>query len=408
MAQLLGERKPIWLRILRTEDSKSSARGSAYRCVYCFSFLVFLGLASTGCQSSGIRANQLPPEFRSAQRPRHENIDFSRVAVPGASESLIATGDLLKIDVSTGRDNEKSPPFMARVANDGTADIPVIGPVPVAGMEAFEAGQNIVSLAIQRGMYRHPLVTVEIESKAVNRVTVLGAVNEPGVHEVPRGSCDLVSALAASGGLTDEAGTRVEIIRQPQFGLLSTTTEQGDPLASGSGEIQLAAYESLQGPVANSPGAKRTHGWSAPQTFRFDLANGQMPQGADFRLMDRDIIRIVSRKKEVIHVAGLVKEPGQFDLPVDEEIHLLDAVALAGGRSSPVADKVLIIRQIENQPNPVIIQASLSRAKKDPLENLQLASGDSISLEQTPVTAVVDTIGRFFRLTFGVASSTVF
>ena len=384
--------------LLNGEYNSPSTVRSSHRVGWYIALLCIV-LLPAGCRSSGFRASQLPSEFRSQGRSHSENIDLSRIAVPGASESLIATSDLLKIDVSTGRDDDESKPVMARVADDGTVDVPVIGPVPVAGLEVFEASQNIVNLAIQRGMYRHPLVTVEIEEKAVNRVTVLGAVNEPGVHEIPRGNCDLVSALAASGGLTEDAGTEVEIIRQPHFGLVAADTQQQD-------EIQLASYDSPPKPQASSPGRKT--GWSQPKTIRFDLASGQLPQGADYRLLDRDVIRVVSRKKEVIHVAGLVKEPGQFELPPDEEIHLLDAVALAGGRSSPVADKVLIIRQLENQPKPLMIQASLSQAKKDPLENLLLASGDSISLEQTPTTVVVDTVSKFFRLTFGVASTSVF
>lgn len=400
MTQLLGKCKPNWLGISCADEASCAVKlSNVYVC--CTLLYVAMGLCFVGCKSTGIRANQLPSEYRTTGRKRTEDINFAKVAVPGASESLIAVRDLLEITVSTGRDDEKNKPFMARVADDGSVDVPVIGPVPVAGMEVFEAGQNIVTLARKRGMYRHPLVTVEIESKAVNRITVLGAIADPGVHEIPRGNCDLMSALAASGGLTKEASTEVEIIRQPQFGLVAAEPIQNDPAELNSEGIQLAAYQTQQK-------ASRTQGWSAPQTYRFDLANGEMPQGADFRLVDRDVIRIIPRKKEVIHVAGLVNKPGQFELPVDEDIHLLDAVAMAGGKSSPVADKVLIIRQLENQPKPLIIQASLSKAKKDPLENLQLTSGDSISLEQTPATAVVDTIGRFFRLSFGVASSTIF
>ncbi len=407
MIQLLGNCKPTWLGILHANE-ESSARTFSNAYVCCALLFATISLLFAGCQSTGIRAHQLPPEYRSTSRKRTEDINFAKVAVPGASESLIAVRDLLEITVSTGRDDEKNKPFMARVADDGSVDVPVIGPVPVAGMEVFEAGQNIVTLARQRGMYRHPLVTVEIESKAVNRITVLGAVSDPGVHEIPRGNCDLMSALAASGGLTKEASTEVEIIRQPQFGLVAAEPKQNDPTELNSQGVELAAYQTLPDPAAKNQNGRRSQGWSAPQSYRFDLANGQMQQGADFRLVDRDVIRIVPRKKEVIHVAGLVNKSGQFELPADEDIHLLDAIAMAGGKSSPVADKVLIIRQLENQSEPVIIQASLSKAKKDPLENLQLTSGDSISLEQTPATAVVDTIGRFFRLSFGVASSTVF
>ena len=363
------------------------------------SLLSLAVVLSVGCQSPGFRANQLPAQYRAAQQTRQEHINLARVAAPGASESLIAVSDLLEITISTGRSDDMLEPYLARVADDGTVDVPIIGPVPVAGQETSEASQSIVSLAKQRGMYLHPLVTVEIEAKAVNQITVLGAVNEPGVHEIPRGNCDLMSALAAGGGLTDEAGTQIEIIRQPQFGILNAA-DDSKSVETESGEIQLAGYN------ASAQAARR--GWSPPRTYRFDLARGQIPQGADFRLVDRDVVRIVPRKKAVIHVAGLVNSPGQFELPVDEDVRLLDAVALAGGRSSPAADKIFIIRQLEDEPQPLLIQASLSKAKRDPAENLRLTSGDSVSIEQTPLTAVVDTIGNFFRLTFGVASTSIF
>ena len=151
----------------------------------------------TGCQSAGYRAERLPAEFRAAEAKSGRTINLAQIAAPGTSSAVLAPGDLLEISLATSRDDEKLKPFLARVAEDGTVDVPVVGPAPVAGLEAFDASQSIANLAVQRGMYRHPLVTVEIKSKAVNRITVLGAVQDPGVHELPRGSCDLISALAA-------------------------------------------------------------------------------------------------------------------------------------------------------------------------------------------------------------------
>jgi polysaccharide export outer membrane protein len=124
-------------------------------------------------------------------------------------------------------------------------------------------------------------------------------------------------------------------------------------------------------------------------------------------LSDRDIVRVIPQETKEIYVAGLVNSPGQFELPTDQDLYLLDAIALAGGHSSPVADKVLVIRRMKDRPEPIFIHASLSKAKKNGLENIRLAAGDTITIEQTPATTVVGTISKFFRLTFGVASRTV-
>ncbi len=358
-----------------------------------------------GCQSAAFQAERLPAEFRTASVNAKPTLNLAQVAAPGAGAAMLAPGDLLEITVATGRSEEKIEPVLARVADDGMVDVPVIGPVPVAGLEAFDASQNITNLAIQRGMYLHPLVTVEIKSKAVNRVTVLGAVKEQGVHELPRGGSDLISALAAAGGLTEEADSVVEIIKQPKFNQTAQDATQTPATSDESSELQLAAYQAVGRPP--SPQASKP-GWLASQTVRIDLSSGVPLTGGDYHLSDRDIVRVVPRKQEVVYVAGLVKDPGQFDLPLDQDLHLLDAIALAGGQSSSVADKVFVIRHMENQPEPIVIQASISKAKQNGLENLRLAPGDTISIEQTPATAIVDTLQQFFRLSFGVASNSVF
>lgn len=371
-------------------------RGS--REIRCFQWgTLCLFLFISGCQSSGYRAARLPQELRAKKMSQSKAIDFAGVSMPGASEATIAPSDLLEITVATGRENEKVTPITARVADHGAVDVPVIGPVPVAGMEAFEASKNITTTAIQRGMYRHPIVTVEIKSKAVNRVTVLGAVKEPGVYDLPRGGSDLVSALAASGGLTEEAGTEVEIIRQPRL------NGTNGAAALPQDHIQQTTFN------AAAPSGETLSSNSTPaQTLSLDLAEGQLHNSVDFRLNDRDVVKVVPRKKEMIHVSGLVSKPGQFELPLEQDIHLLDAIALAGGRSSPVADKVFVIRRVADREEPIVIQASIAKAKQEGLENLLLAAGDTVSVEQTPATVVVDSITKFFRLSFGIASNTVF
>ena len=249
-------------------------------------------------------------------------------------------------------------------------------------------------------MYKHPIVTVEIEKKAVNRITVLGAVKEPGIHELPRGSCSLLSALAASGGMTEEAGTEVEIVRQPKFGMVAgdSPTQDRNQIETKNQEIQLAGYQSSQSGQE----------WISSHTMRVNLAERGQMESTQFQLSDRDIVRVIPRKKEIIHVGGLVFDPGQFELPFDQDLRLVDAIALAGGRSSPVADNITVIRHVKGQEEPIVIQASLSRAKEDGLENLRLIAGDTITVDQTPVTAVVDAFSRFFRLSLGVASNTIF
>ncbi len=346
-----------------------------------------------GCRSGNFRAKNLPLEFRAAANQKGNGLNLTRLSSSGSSNSLLAPGDLLEVSVATGREDEKVTPMLVRVANDGTVTVPIIGPVPVLGMEAFDAGQNIALTAVQRGIYLRPVVTVDIKTKAVNRITVLGAVENPGVHEISRGSCDVVTALAAAGGLTEEAGIDLDIMRHTAL----PTFTAGNDVSAHSEKIQVAAYQSpssVPSPIASL---------AVPQLTRINLAEARLPGRMDSRLNDRDVIMVPQRKNEVFHVTGLVHKPGQFEMPIDQDVHLLDAIAMAGGYSSPVADKVFVIRRLEGRQEPIVIQASISEAKRNGAENIRLAAGDTITIEQTPITAVVDTLSRLIRFSVGFA-----
>ena len=90
-------------------------------------------LSALGCHSSPNRAGLLPAEFRAKPIESDHRIDLSQVASPGTSASMLAPGDLLEIAVTTGRQNEKVSPVMARVNDDGTVDVPIIGPGTCCG-----------------------------------------------------------------------------------------------------------------------------------------------------------------------------------------------------------------------------------------------------------------------------------
>jgi polysaccharide biosynthesis/export protein len=372
--------------------------------------LLLLSLAAGGCRSAMYRANNLPQEFRARPNPGDVSFNMARMTGAGYDNSLIGPDDLLNVTIVTGRDEEKPLPVAVRVSKDGSVDISPIGPVQVGNLDPVDASEQIAAAAIQRGIYLQPNVTVEFKKKAVNNITVLGAVKQPGLLEVPRNSSDVVSAIALAGGLTAEAGTEVEIIRQNIKPSNYTRFAEADaPKTSApteDGEIALAAYSTLS---SQPPQQVTEYLAGGPVTQQINLAEvvGRNAQG-DYRLDDRDVVMVRPRPKRTIHVGGLVKMPGQFELPHTEDVRLLDAIALAGGSTSIVADKVFVIRPVKGKPQPLVIQASMERAKHDGQENLVLVEGDLVSIEQTPVTAVFDSFSRLFHLTIGVSGGSFF
>jgi hypothetical protein len=83
----------------------------------------------------------------------------------------------------------------------------------------------------------------------------------------------------------------------------------------------------------------------------------------------------------------------------------LDAIAMAGGTTSVVADKVFVIRQSAGMPQPAVIKVSIARAKRHGDENLLLSAGDLVSVESTVSTMTLDTVSKFFRVALGLSGN---
>jgi polysaccharide export outer membrane protein len=366
------------------------------------SLLVFCALI--GCKTAPYKVATMPAYLHVPPATPANGFNLAGMTAPGLGTSLISPGDLLELTIVSGHGGDEIVPFNARVSPQGQVPVPLIGLVPVAGLEPFEAEQQIATAALERQVYRQPSVTLRVVDPAVNRVTVLGAVTNPGVHELPRGSSDLANALAAAGGLTEEAGTMVDVLHQ---GAANVVVDAPPP---AGGEVNLASYESTprSSPDVSGFGPPPLPGTAAaPQTVRLDLARTDSIHETHHGLGDRDVVMVLPEEKQYIHVTGLVMKADQFEIPKHQDVRLLDAIAMAGGVSSPVADKAYVIRRLPDMSQPAVIQVRLQQAKRNGAENLRLAPGDLVTVETTAATVFVDTVRNIFRMSLGVGGNLV-
>ena len=247
-------------------------------------------------------------------------------------------------------------------------------------MELEQAEQVIRQAAITRGLYRNPHVTVVMDKKRVSKITVIGAVKKPGLYELPRSSCNLLSAFVAAGGLNSDAGMDIEV-RSPARRPLSPPQERGNRLAGYSVDPAVARQSTSRSVSINLISASQA--------------------GRGVNLKDGDVVMVPKRDQNPIQVLGLVRKPGEYKLPMDRELHLLDAIALAGGLSSPVADKVYVIRRIPEKSDTQVIKIGVRAAKRKHSENIRLASGDVVSVEHTPTTVMFEAFNRFVNVGIG-------
>lgn len=346
-------------------------------------------LAAASCQNGVVYdAASLPQEFRVGPTATVDRINLNRLAAPSASQRLIGQGDLLELMVATGYESNRVQTVLVRVDDQGAINVPLIGQVAVGGLDPAEAEANVAAMAVDRGVYRQPYVTLTIKRKRENRITVVGAVDEPGVYELAAGGSDLLGALAAAGGLSEDAGLEVEVLRKGH------PDEPGPQLPPSSDSIAGAALTGYAHPAAEPP---------APAVLRVNLAEVSPQAEADYHLNDGDVVMVFPQEPRFVHVLGLVRKPDQFKIPPGKDLHLLDALALAGGRTMQLADKVRIMRHLDGEP-PVVIDASVREAKTNAAANVRLAPGDVVSVEETTGTFVMDMLRSFMRFGFSISS----
>jgi polysaccharide export outer membrane protein len=340
-------------------------------------------IAAAGCHNGPIyRATALPPEFGAPRLPNMHAVDLSRFSQSLSDSELLYPGDVISVSISTGLETATPIKWDGRIAEDGMATIPLVGPVQLAGLTLPQAEHTVRYESVQRGKFINPNVTIRIETRRSNTVTVVGAVNKPGTYQIPVSSSHVLAAISKAEGLTKDADTTIEIRHPPLPGYAT---------AGGNGQgpaTQLAGYQR-----PGMPG-------QAPREVRIDLEQATLTGRADVHLEDGSTVMVMQRPKRFIHVMGLVRKPDQFEMKPEHETRLLDAISMAGGRTLELADKVRVIRILPEQNDPVIIEASIGAAKRDMNANIRLAPGDVVSVEETPVTFVVGTIREFIRFGF--------
>ncbi|MFT5466486.1 MAG: polysaccharide export outer membrane protein [Verrucomicrobiales bacterium] len=122
---------------------------------------------------------------------------------PGERNYRIGAGDTIGIEVYRRSDLQavlKLPKIS--VAADGTAVLPMTGPVDLTGLTVAEASNKIRSAFA--GHMIEPEVSVTVVDARGRRFFVMGEVKVPGVFTAPN-NVDVIEAVLMAGGFTKDA-----------------------------------------------------------------------------------------------------------------------------------------------------------------------------------------------------------
>lgn len=401
-----------------------------------------LALCSTGCMtwwSGTIPPGKLAPELRATYVPRVKPLQLASLGRPVQAQYRIQPGDLLEVAVSDLFGENQTTPIPARVQEDGTVSLPLVGPVAVSSLTVPESEKVVFASYCAKEMLRRPQVMVNLKQSRQVRVNILGAVHKPGQYDLGASECDVLSALVAAGGLTNEAGTILEIHRRviPEpnsagnpdaAGFMPLVRDKTTPVYVGSLRIGRAKFQkepsvpsrSLEEPPRfhySDPAAPdgmmpgtgqypRNVLARGPQVVRLNL-NSEKDQelvSQGIGLQNGDTISVEERKIKPIYVVGMVNRPGDYPFPTDRELRVLEAIGLAGGvdRNS-LPNRVIVIRQKPDELGLVAVRVDLDCAKKNLDDNIRLMPGDTVSVEESCMSYLRGLLRGALR--FGVGAS---
>jgi polysaccharide export outer membrane protein len=128
------------------------------------------------------------------------------MAMPGSKAYRIGPLDVLDISVFQAPELSKT----VQVAENGAIDLPLLGETPAAGRTAQEL-QRDLNAKLGAKYLQNPQTTVMVKEFNSSRVTVSGAVKNPGVF--PYKGESLHEFVTMAGGLAFEANSTVIVLR---------------------------------------------------------------------------------------------------------------------------------------------------------------------------------------------------
>jgi polysaccharide export outer membrane protein len=155
-------------------------------------------------------------------------------AYASTSDYRIMSGDVLQITVFQVQDFNRE----AQVDAGGNIVLPLIGGVPAAGKTVHEVESEVAG-RLRAKYLQNPQVLVTIKDAVGLRVSVQGAVKNPGVIQI-RGDTTLTTVLAQAQGFTDTADkSSVLVVRNTDQGRVAGKVDAGAILAGSAPDPRI-------------------------------------------------------------------------------------------------------------------------------------------------------------------------
>jgi polysaccharide export outer membrane protein len=257
------------------------------------------------------------------------------LAARAPGDHPVGAEDLLEISVFEIPELNRT----VRVSEGGTISLPLLGEMQVRGLSVMELEARLRE-ELAKKYVKDPQVSVFVREYGSKKVSVIGAVGKPGVYEM-LGPRTLLQVLSQAGGLTEDAGAELYVIRDG---------------AGAEGERRAI-------PVADL------------------LASRDPALNVDVR--PGDIISVPIDRQVYVYVDGAVKTPGRIEQLASRPITLLQAIAKAGGTTERANLKEVQILRQNGEGAQTVVEVSLKRIRQGKEPDPLLKDGDIVVVPET-------------------------
>jgi len=252
-----------------------------------------------------------------------------------STDYRVGPKDLLEISVFGLDELNKT----VRVTEDGKITLPLLGEVEVEGLTKAELEIKLKQLLEEKWLH-NPQVTIFIQEHQSKRVSVLGAVGSPGPYEL-LGRQTLLQIISQAGGLTQEAGNEIIVMRQlPDGTSTSLKISIDDLILKGDATLNIP-------------------------------------------LQPDDTVIIPIDRTVYIYVFGQVRSPGALEVRKSNIPTLIQAIAQAGGFSERASKRGVLIRRMDENEEEIEIKVNVRNILKGKRKDVQLKENDTVYVPET-------------------------
>jgi polysaccharide export outer membrane protein len=252
-----------------------------------------------------------------------------------------------------------------RIDARGNITLPMIGRVHAAGLTTEQLADLLEEHL--KHYLQHPDVSVYLVETRSQPVSVLGAVQSPGVHQL-EGHKTLFEVISLAGGIRQDAGYSIKITRRIEWGRIPLPDAKDDPTGRYSiASVNIKSIMDAQNPAEN------------------------------IEIKPEDVISVP--KGQLVYVIGTVRKPGGFVLGEDQHLSALQILSLAEGLDRFAnARKARIMRPIPGSDTrteiPIDLKALLAGKTPDvPLQANDLLFVPLSGKKSAAATAVTTVLG---------------